>query len=45
MRDMWHSALFAANDLVSHIRELAPEMDEADKMMRLYGDPSDEPEY
>jgi hypothetical protein len=45
MRDMWHSASFAANDLVPHIRELAPEMDEADKMTRLYGDPTDETEY
>jgi hypothetical protein len=45
MTNIWNSALFAADDLVPHIRELAPEMDEADKMMRLYGDPSDEPEY
>jgi hypothetical protein len=39
MTDIWQSALFAADDLVPHIRELAPEMDEADRMMRIYGEP------
>jgi hypothetical protein len=44
MTGIWHSASFAADDLIPHIRELAPEMDEADKMMRIYGEPGSDAE-
>ena len=39
MDSLWHSAALVADELEPLIRELAPEMDESERMTRIYGEP------
>lgn len=42
LTDMWHSAALVIDELRPLIRELAPEMDESERMIRIYGEPGPE---
>ncbi|MGW1423195.1 hypothetical protein ACWAT4_24115 [Bradyrhizobium manausense] len=39
MDDIWHSAAVVVEDLKPLVRELAPEMDESERMIKIHGEP------